>query len=388
MKKKIVALLTCFSLMGFTATAHAGFGFDGFATLGALIYKAVDKYNQQFVKHTHDEKQLIKQWNAKVKAEPNNINVYLGRGVALYGMKEYKKAAKDFEFAKARGNKLAFVCCGIAYNDLGQYALAEENYTQALAMDIEGITNGNITKSDLMHDLFFIHVKRQNWSAGINDLHQLLAMDPAKYDTGFTYRQMGACYFEQGNYGGAVKCFDTAIAKSPTNGDYYGCRAESYKRLGYYQNWLEDLNMAVQYEPDNYENFTDRAEANLHFGNSRAAYYDLSSALRLKPNMMELYVKRAYLLDSMGEYDLARNDFRVAYNNQAIDDVPERYKEYYYETYFTCPTHGGRLKFGGCTVVENVGTQYVKDSTGHEYAKAITRECGRLEQRSEKKWRI
>ena len=112
-----------------------GFGISLFAQAEKELREA----NVLFQKGNYDE--AIDKYSKVIEAEPENLNAYIQRGLALSIVKEYEEAIKDFDHVIAEKPDLTAVknSRGSAYMKLEKYDKASNDFTAVIATDEKNI---------------------------------------------------------------------------------------------------------------------------------------------------------------------------------------------------------------------------------------------------------
>jgi tetratricopeptide (TPR) repeat protein len=144
----------------------------------------------------------------------------------------------------------AYTGRGIAYQRLGKFDLAIENFNQAIKLELSG----------------------EN------------------------YRGRGSCYLQFRQYDKALADYNTMIKLSPNELGYYVIRAGLYALIGEFRLAILDYNFIIDREPYNFDNYVCRGYQYYELGEYQKAIEDYDKALELQPNISKIreYRRMAY----------------------------------------------------------------------------------------------
>jgi tetratricopeptide (TPR) repeat protein len=130
------------------------------------------------------------------------------------------------------------------------------------------------------------------------------------------YFDMAMRLLEHGEPSGAIEAFTASIALNP-NAMSYCYRGFAHFRLKEYDKALADYTKAIELDdPSVPEVHYFRATVNSLMGNNGDAIQDYTKAIVLKGEgwLLEAYFYRGANFGTIGEYDMAIDDMRVAAN--------------------------------------------------------------------------
>ncbi len=99
-----------------------------------------------------------------------------------------------------------------------------------------------------------------------------------------SYFQTGVQMNQQGDFGKALDNFNSAIALSPTNPEFYAHRGYAYSRLFLSQKAKQDFDKALQYNPENLWVLGNRGTLGLQTGNYEQAILDFQQLIIREPD--------------------------------------------------------------------------------------------------------
>ena len=106
--------------------------------------------------------------------------------------------------------------------------------------------------------------------------------------------------------------FDTAIARQPSNGQFYRGRSLARSAVHDSMGALADAERLVAIEPQRAESWYARGVARMRFGRDREAVEDFDRAAAIRPELVYVIEARAQALDRVGDHDAARRDLADA----------------------------------------------------------------------------
>ncbi|MEB3828701.1 tetratricopeptide repeat protein [Phormidium sp. CCY1219] len=223
-------------------------------------------------------------------------------------------------------NASAYYNRGFERLDIGDYAGAVEDYTQAIAM------NSNQPTAYNNRGLAKFHMG--DIEGAIADYSRSLELNPQE---SVVYFNRGFARFDGGDYQGAIADYSQAIALTPEQTGAYFYRGEAYGVLGDYARALEDYSQAIQLNPHDAVAYNNRGLARYNQGDYAGAIEDYTTALSLKPEDAVAYSNRGVARSARADYQGAIEDFdraiglngnyAGAYNNRGlaraeIGDIP------------------------------------------------------------------
>lgn len=253
----------------------------------------------------------IKDFQAKIKADPRNIELYYELGLAYEYKEDYAQAVVMFDKYLAGGVTDpqyladAYVERGYSYGKLGKPDRAVSDYTQAIkyvATNPQYYSDRGDAYSDL-----------KNYDSAIADYTKAITMDP---ESAVSYEGRGYVYMEKTEYPQAIADFTKAIELNPETPEAFYNRGTSYYRLRQYAKAIPDLTRYIelnqstpQYLADGYIN---RGLAQLYSGFPSKAVADFTKAIELAPNEKEAYIGRALAYRQLRKNALADADDKKA----------------------------------------------------------------------------
>jgi tetratricopeptide (TPR) repeat protein len=114
------------------------------------------------------------------------------------------------------------------------------------------------------------------------------------------------------DYRSELALWDDTIRKRPDNPRAYGSRADTYGRLGDWDNAIADCDKIIELRPNNAEAYLSRGNTYNDKGDSARAIADYSKAIELKPDYVEAYVNRGNAYKDKGDSARAIADYSKA----------------------------------------------------------------------------
>lgn len=114
----------------------------------------------------------------------------------------------------------------------------------------------------------------------------------------------GKIYVENGDYTGAIECFNEAVSLNPTIVSIYTSRANAHKALYKFKEAYFDYSFAIRLEPDCGSHYCSRGLCLVKLKKLSMALEDLDYACQLELSVLHLY-SRASLFLEYGKLKLA-----------------------------------------------------------------------------------
>ncbi|MGI8503996.1 MAG: tetratricopeptide repeat protein [Hassallia sp.] len=231
----------------------------------------------------------IDNYNAALKLNPHDAEVYYKRGLARYYLVDDEKAIADYnqaikinpKYAKAY-NKL-----GLARYELGDYEQAIEDYTQAIR-----ITPDDAVAYRNRADARF-HIGDNQ--GAIEDYNQAIKINPNYVDSN--------ARSQLGNYKKFIDIFTHSIEISSDDVAYNRSNADSE---------LEDYEQAIKINPDDADAYYNRGNARFDLGDRAGAIEDYTQAIKINYNYADAYYNRGNARFDLGDRAGAIEDFQKA----------------------------------------------------------------------------
>ncbi|GHU59321.1 hypothetical protein AGMMS49975_26770 [Clostridia bacterium] len=189
MKKILISAAAVALIAGFFLSAN---------TVKTVVSENMGKHYYE----TGQYQKAVSVFNKLADTEPENPEVYAGRGYSFQGLGNYPLAIEDFTKA-------------IALNP--DYAWAYENHANC-------------------------YYNQQMYRESIADYDKLIELDP---QSSFAYSRRAFSYNELEDYQAAIESFNKAIELDPENEEAYANRADSYYNLEDYAAAISDCGEAI-----------------------------------------------------------------------------------------------------------------------------------------------
>jgi tetratricopeptide (TPR) repeat protein len=172
--------------------------------------------------------------NVKQNPTPNN---YIGLSLVYYNQKDYQKCIDACNEALKidSKNKLAYNNIGSAYNVMGEWALAEKAFKQALAID----PNFQLAKNNLVFAV-----------SQLSKTDSLIAI-VKKAPTPENYINLSLYYYRQGQYQKSIDACKEIIKTNPSYVLAYNNMCAAYNVLQQWDNAIAAGEKAVALDPAN-----------------------------------------------------------------------------------------------------------------------------------------
>ncbi|MHB8137449.1 MAG: tetratricopeptide repeat protein [Smithellaceae bacterium] len=238
-----------------------------------------------------------------LKVTDHNWLAYNNRGVANYGLGNYKQAMEDYDRAIEFNPRHAE-----AYNNRGSVYHKLGNYQQAIA-DLNKAIEFNPRYAEAYNNRGAACHILGNYKQAMEDYDRAIEFNP-RYAK--AYNNRGNTYNALGNYRQAIGDYGRAIEVKPDYAEAYYNRGTAYNRLSNHQQAIADLSKAVKIKPDYPEAYVNRGFAYKGLENYKQAIEDYGSAIQIKPDYTFAYLNRSAAYVKLGNNDMAVNDLKMA----------------------------------------------------------------------------
>ncbi len=321
----------------------------------------------------------IQYFNQVIRLKPYLAEPYLLRAIAKIQLQDYTGALGDCNLSLERNpfQHSGFYTRGYVYRQLGRYAEAEADFTQALHFAPETKTylmlRADVRASqqhfDLaMEDVSFLLLREpknptllfekgviclnskdtlcaldaftqtveydsqnaSNWSAlGVVNLYlgnDSTAMDALTHSINLgskwagDYMNRGVLYYRQHNYRAALADWDEAIKHSPADPQCYYNRGMLRAEVGDYNRALDDLNTAIDLNPEAVDMRYQRGVVLLRLQQWQEAISDFQALIDRYPYFLPSYYLMAQAQTALGEKKAAFRSRQTAYELEQKKD--------------------------------------------------------------------
>ncbi|GAX40431.1 TPR repeat-containing protein [Tolypothrix sp. NIES-4075] len=221
----------------------------------------------------------IDNYNAALKLNPHDAEIYYKRGLARYYLVDDEKAIQDYNQAIKINPKYAkaYSKLGLARYELGDYEQAIADYTQAIEIN--------------------------------------------PYDA-VAYRNRADARFHIGDNQGAIEDYNQAIKINPDYGRYEQRVIDIFnqsREISFHDevagngcSELEDLTQAIKINPNDADAYYNRGNARFDLGDRAGAIEDYTQAIKINYNYADAYYNRGNARSDLGDKLLAIEDFQKA----------------------------------------------------------------------------
>jgi tetratricopeptide (TPR) repeat protein len=199
-----------------------------------------------------------------------------------------------------------FLYRGLAYDHLGQFERAINDFDHALELDPGyGLAYYN-------RGLTYYNMRQ--FERAIEDFDQTIERDPENI---FAYINRGNAYFDMGDRAQAIADYDRAIERDPRFALTYANRGLAYGLAGDFERALEDLSRAIELDPGYALAIVNRGNVYNAMGDLERAFADFDQAVEIDPTMANAFYNRGVVYYNQGELQASIADF-----NRAIEIDP------------------------------------------------------------------
>jgi tetratricopeptide (TPR) repeat protein len=193
----------------------------------------------------------------------------------------------------------AFYNRAAAYNEMGDYDRAIQDYDQAVLLKpsfAEAFSNRGSQ-----------YLAKGNYDRAIQDYDQALRLKP---NDAAAFYNRGIAYFDKGDNDRAILDYDQALRLTPKDANVFTSRGLTYSAKGNYDRAIQDYDQVLRLTPNDAYAYRRRGEARFNQGLFKAAVPDLAKAVELKPrdayHVLVLHLALAHT-DGESASILARN---------------------------------------------------------------------------------
>ena len=198
----------------------------------------------------------ISLWSDAISKSPNKERPYLNRGYAYGNRKQWDSAIADFTKVneiRPKYHAAAYYNLGIAYWTIGQKEKSMENYSLAIA------TNLQYAEAYYGRGVCYYYLNEPE--KAMADYTAALKINP---NLESVYYNRGITYANLRKYPEAIADYSSAININPNNFNLYFNRAIAFGNLNQWDKSVTDLRKVLELDPGNKS-----AAANLEMANSR-----------------------------------------------------------------------------------------------------------------------
>ncbi len=142
-----------------------------------------------------------------------------------------------------------------------------------------------------------------------------------------SYLEMGGVKFDEGDYVGAIQCYNNALKGKPSDASVHILLAQAYIKLGHWERALREYDKAIEYEPDYYSNYIERAWAKFMLMDYPGAVGDCNRAIDIQPDFALSYrVRGIVYLVGMRDHKRAVDDFNIYLKHEVNDALILAYR--------------------------------------------------------------
>ena len=246
--------------------------------------------------------------------------------------------------ANPPGTAGAFLDRGIILATSGEFAMAIEDFTEAIQLNPNFVTAYQLRARALFANVSSVfeieenfndiitywvitseisEVQLRGYEQAIADYEQAIRLDP---NNAINYDGRGRVFADKGDLDLALEDFNQAIRRNPNAFATYNQRGGVFQRKGDNVRAIADFTQAIRLNPNYAVAYYNRGSRYLNRDEFDLAIADFNEVIRINPNHAPAYNNRGRTFDRKGDYDKAIADFNtaihiepnvVSYNNRA-----------------------------------------------------------------------
>jgi tetratricopeptide (TPR) repeat protein/tRNA A-37 threonylcarbamoyl transferase component Bud32 len=249
------------------------------------------------------KKKEIAGYDKAITINSKDINAYIKRGIAKYGLGNKQEAIDDFNKVISIDPKYsrAYGMRGVVKNDLGNKKEAIADYDKAISIDPEFAVvyyHRGLAKYGL-----------GNKQEAINDYNKAISIDPKNDDA---YFNRGFAKYDLGNKKEAIADYDKAISIDPKNAMAHNNRGLAKYDLGNKKEAIADYDKAISIDPKNAMAYINRGDAKYDSGNKKEAIADYDKAISIDSKNALAYHNRGVAKHNLGDLSGSLADYEQA----------------------------------------------------------------------------
>jgi len=232
--------------------------------------------NEHYYKNEHVD--AIKHYDRVLEIEPNNVEAWANKGMALGHLGKYDEAIDSYDRAlEIEPNyALALYNKGSALGNRGKFNEAIDSYDRALeiepnyalAWSNKGVVFGNMGK----------------YNEEIECYDRALEIEP---NYALALYNKGSALGNRGKFNEAIECYYKALEIEPNNVEAWANKGSALGHLGKYDEAIECYDRALEIEPTYVLALRNKGVALGHLGKYDEAIECYDRALEIEPNNVE-----------------------------------------------------------------------------------------------------
>ena len=216
-------------------------------------------------------------WSFVIEKEPEKVSIaYTNLGSAYQKMGQYGKAMENYDKAITLdpNDYLAYTNRGVIFDRLGQFDKALESYKKAV------ISNPGDYKAYFNRGLTYDKMGRIADAIEEFQMATRLTM-PDPMVVAWAYNNLGILYAKAGMYDRSIAAFNISISVEPNNPYTFNNRGFTYAYSGQYKRAIEDFSKAILLDKNYGNAYFHRGDAYLRAGNRELAISDFKQGCDL-----------------------------------------------------------------------------------------------------------
>ena len=264
--------------------------------------------------------------NKGLVANPNNVDLLIGRGVSYEddNKKDYLSAIADYSkvIEIDPNNYNAYTKRAYTRIELKQYQDAINDFLKSNELNPSDTTS----HSKYLLKIAELEIELENYDAAIT-YYKKAGIEQCHNETAYSF-EIGKCQFLKKEYTDAIITLNISIAKDYICENYFyrGCSKQELKD---YYGAIKDFDYVIKKEPNNSDAYFNRALSKWNIDDLQGALIDYNKVIKIEPDNSIAYYNRGLLKLYMKNKEDACKDFSKAGELgylKAYDEIKESCK--------------------------------------------------------------
>jgi tetratricopeptide (TPR) repeat protein len=288
------------------------------------FYKKGEEYFKQ-----NDFDNAILAFGKALKQQPDFVDAYKGRAIALNSVEEYGRAIKNLNKAidLDPNNATLYYLRGLSYCSRDE---EDEDFEQAI-MDFDVSLKINPDYLDAYKAVISVYKSKNDYEQIIKNTNDAIKLSPTDYSL---YVSRGEAYYLIKSIDNALGDFNKVLEKEPNNVEGLSYRGRILFEKGEYDKSLVDINHILNVSPNNEDSLFMRSKIYFEKNNYEKALADIDEVVKRKEEReectLDIYVFQAETHYKSGLYETnpssIMEDYLKLWNIESDDEDKNKEK--------------------------------------------------------------